>query len=74
MQNLHQLITTNPRQCGGRPCIRGMRIRVADILNLLAAGLTTEQVLAELPDLEALDVQAALQYAAQRLDYPRLAA
>jgi uncharacterized protein (DUF433 family) len=74
MDSLRQRITTNPRQCGGRPCIRGMRIRVADVLNLLAAGLNTEQVLAELPDLEPLDVQAALQYAAQRLDHPSLAA
>ncbi|WP_345071379.1 DUF433 domain-containing protein [Hymenobacter fastidiosus] len=61
MENLRHRITTNPRQCGGRPCIRGMRIRVADVLNLLAAGLTNEQVLAEMPDLEPLDVQAALQ-------------
>ena len=74
MDNLRQRITTNPAQCGGRACIRGMRIRVADVLNLLAAGLTVEQVVAEMPDLEMLDVQAALQYAAQRLDYPQLAA
>ncbi|UYZ61728.1 DUF433 domain-containing protein [Hymenobacter weizhouensis] len=74
MENLRHRITVNPRQCGGRPCIRGMRIRVIDVLNLLAAGLTAEQVLAEMPDLEPLDIQAALQYAAQRLDYPQLAA
>lgn len=58
-------ITTNLRQCGGQPCIRGMRIRVADVLQLFAAGLSAEQVLAEMPDLEAADLQAALQYAAQ---------
>ncbi|SHI29203.1 Uncharacterized conserved protein, DUF433 family [Hymenobacter daecheongensis DSM 21074] len=63
MENLRQRITTNPRQCGGQPCIRGMRIRVTDVLNLLAAGLTAEQVLAEMPDLEMLDIQAALQCA-----------
>lgn len=74
MENLRHRITTNPRQCGGRACIRGMRIRVIDVLNLLAAGLNTEQVLLEMPDLELLDVQAALQYAAQRLDFPQLAA
>lgn len=51
-----------------------MRIRVADVLNLFAAGLDSEQVLTEMPDLEYLDLQAALQYAAQRFDYPRLAA
>ncbi len=67
-------ITTNPEQCGGRPCIRGMRIRVSDVLDLLAAGLTTGEVLEELPDLEEEDVQAALQYAARWLDHPRLAA
>jgi uncharacterized protein (DUF433 family) len=74
MNSLRQRITTNPQQCGGRPCIRGMRIRVADVLNLLAAGLNAEQVLAEMPDLEPPDIQAALQYAAQRLDHPLLAA
>ena len=64
MKTLASRITTNPRQCGGRPCIRGMRIRVADVLQLFAAGLTAEQILAEMPDLEAPDLQAALQYAA----------
>ena len=59
--NLLERITINPEQCGGRPCIRGMRIRVIDVLDLLAAGLTTEQVLEELPDLEREDVQAVLQ-------------
>ena len=54
-------ITTNPRQCGGRPRIRGMRIRVADVLQLFAAGLTAEQILAEMPDFEAADLQAALE-------------
>jgi uncharacterized protein (DUF433 family) len=53
-------ITVNPLQCGGQPCIRGMRIRVTDVLELLAAGLTREQVLEELPDLEAEDVEACL--------------
>jgi uncharacterized protein (DUF433 family) len=63
-------ITIDPEQCGGRPCIRGMRIRVIDVLDLLAAGLSREQVLEELPDLEADDVTAALQYASRRLDHP----
>ena len=67
-------ITINPEQCGGRPCIRGMRIRVTDVLELLAAGLSPEQVLEELPDLELEDVTAALQFAARRLDHPVLAA
>jgi uncharacterized protein (DUF433 family) len=72
--NLSQRITVNPEQCGGRPCIRGMRIRVIDVLDLLAAGLSTDAVLAELPDLEREDVLASLQYAAGYLDHPRLAA
>ncbi|MDQ3396157.1 MAG: DUF433 domain-containing protein [Deinococcota bacterium] len=67
-------ITINPEQCGGRPCIRGMRIRVSDVLDLLAAGLTKEQVLEELPDLELEDITAALLFASRRLDHPVLAA
>ncbi len=67
-------ITTNPAQCGGRPCIRGMRIRVVDVLDLLAAGLTQEQILEELPDLELLDIEAALKYAGSKPDHPIIAA
>ena len=74
MSNLLDRITINPAQCGGRPCIRGMRIRVVDVLDLLAAGLSTEQVLEELPDLEPDDVVAALRFAARKLDHPVLAA
>ena len=54
-------ITIDPEQCGGRPCIRGMRIRVTDVLDLLANGLTPQQVVDELPDLELEDIQACLQ-------------
>jgi uncharacterized protein (DUF433 family) len=74
MANLMDRITINPEQCGGRPCIRGMRIRVIDVLDLFAAGLSAEQILEEMPDLEPEDLQAALQYAARRLDHPVLAA
>jgi uncharacterized protein (DUF433 family) len=74
MTELLERITVNPEQCGGRPCIRGMRIRVVDILDLFAAGLSAEQILEELPDLEMDDVKAALQYAARRMDHPVLAA
>ena len=74
MSNWKERITTNPAQCGGRPCIRGMRIRVVDALDLLAAGLTQEQVLEELPDLELLDIEAALKYAGSKLDHPVIAA
>lgn len=67
-------ITINPEQCGGRPCIRGMRIRVIDILDLYATGLTAQEILDEMPDLELEDLTAALRYAAQRLDHPVVAA
>ena len=70
MSALTDRITTSPEICGGRPCIRGMRVRVRDVLDMLAAGLTTDQVLEELPYLEADDVRAALAYAARRLDHP----
>jgi uncharacterized protein (DUF433 family) len=66
-------ITINPQQCGGRPCIRGMRIRVTDVLDLLAAGLSSEQVLEELPELEPNDITAALQFASRKLDQAVLA-
>ena len=71
---LFDRITVNPRQCGGRPCIRGMRIRVIDILELLAAGLSFEQILEELPDLELEDLKVALLYAVRKLDHLVLAA
>ena len=74
MATLMSRITRNLEQCGGRPCIRGMRIRVSDVLDLLASGLSREQVLDELPDLEPEDITAALQFASRRLDYPVLAA
>ena len=67
-------ITIDPEQCGGRPCIRGMRIRVIDVLELLAAGETREEILAEYPYLEPDDVAASLLYAARQLDHPVLAA
>ncbi len=74
MSELLTRITINPRQCGGRPCIRGMRIRVLDVLDLFAAGLNAEQILAEMPDLEADDLKAALLYASRKLNHPVLVA
>lgn len=71
--NLLERITVNPRQCGGHPCIRGMRIRVSDVLDLFAAGLTAEKILDELPDLEPDDVKACMVYARRRIDHPVLA-
>lgn len=67
-------ITVNPAQCGGRPCVRGLRIRVTDVLELLAAGLSEAEVLKELPDLVAEDVRACLVFAARNNDHPRLVA
>lgn len=74
MTNLTDRITIDPELCGGRPCIRGMRIRIVDILDLFAAGLTAEKILEELPDLEMDDIKAALLYAARRMDHPVLVA
>ena len=73
-QTLFDRITVNPEQCGGRPCIRGMRIRVTDVLDLLANGLSRADVLKELPDLEMEDVTASLRFASQRLNHSVFAA
>lgn len=74
MDDLLDRITINPNQCGGRPCIRGMRIRVSDVLDLLAAGQSHQEILDAYPYLEADDIAASLRYAARRLDHPTLAA
>jgi uncharacterized protein (DUF433 family) len=65
---LHR-ITINLNQCGGRPCIRGLRIRVKDVLDLLAAGVSREEILDDFPYLESEDITAALEYAAQQSDH-----
>ena len=74
MNTVGERITVDPEQCGGRPCIRGMRIRVSDVLDLFAAGLTAEQILEEMPDLELEDLQASLRFASRWLDHPVLVA
>jgi uncharacterized protein (DUF433 family) len=66
-------ITVNPKQCGGRPCTRGMRIRVKDVLDMLAGGASATEILADFPDLEAEDIRACLAYAAGYFDHPLLA-
>lgn len=71
MSELHR-ITINPEQCGGRPCLRGLRIRVTDVLDLLAAGASREEILQDYPYLEAGDITAALEYAARQTDHPVL--
>jgi len=67
-------ITVTPGQCGGRPCIRGMRIRVSDVLGLLCAGATHEEILEDYPQLEEDDIRAALEYAALQADHRILVA
>ena len=74
MSELLARITVNPKQCGGRPCIRGMRIRASDVLDLFAAGLRAEEILEEMPDLEADDLKASLMYASRKLNHPVLVA
>src|SRR5947209_15211300 len=71
ISELHR-ITVDPRQCGGRPCLRGLRIRVKDVLDLLAAGAGREEILADYPLLEAGDITASLEYAARQSDHPVL--
>jgi uncharacterized protein (DUF433 family) len=63
-------ITFNPDQCGGRPCIRGMRTRVKDILDLLATGVNEAEALADFPYLEKEDIRAVLAFAAEEADHP----
>ena len=71
MTELHR-ITINPEQCGSRPCVRGLRVRVKDILDLLAASATTEEIMDELPYIEPEDITAALEFAAHQSDHPIL--
>lgn len=66
--------TVNPQQCGGQPCIRAMPIRVSDVLDLFATGLSSDEIIAEMPDLEPDDLRAALIYAARNLGHPILVA
>lgn len=74
VMTIDERITFNPKQCGGRPCIRGMRIRVSDVLEMLAENVSVETILADFPDLEREDIQASLRFAARRAAIARLAA
>jgi uncharacterized protein (DUF433 family) len=62
-------ITFDPEQCGGRPCIRGMRIRVSDVLGMLAARVPESDILADFPYLQPEDIQACLEFAAAEIDH-----
>ncbi|MBK1875685.1 DUF433 domain-containing protein [Pelagicoccus mobilis] len=73
MDDLTVRITVDPGKCGGKPCIRGMRIRVIDVLDLLAQGLTDSEILEELPDLEEADIRASVLYARKRMDHAVIA-
>lgn len=66
---LFERITIEPGKCGGRPCIRGKRIRVTDILELLSAGASYDEILADYQFLEREDILAALEYAARQTDH-----
>ena len=68
MTKLADRVTVDSEQCGGRPCIRGMRIRVSDVLDLLANGLSPEEIIQEMPDLELEDVCASLRLASRRVN------
>lgn len=68
MKSFNSRITLNPNLCGGKPCIRGLRIRVVDILDLLASGLSHSEVLDTFPDLEEDDIIAALTYAREKVE------
>lgn len=74
MTYLCERITVDPEQCGGRPCVRGMRIRVQDVVDLFAAGLTASQILEEMPDLEDADLKACLSYVSKLVAHPVVAA
>ncbi len=74
MTNLLSRVTIRPEQCHGQPCIRGLRMRVTDILEMLAGGMTREQILADYAFLEAEDIAAALSYAAREVSHPVVAA
>ncbi len=69
---MSERITVDPEVCGGRPCIRGLRIRVKDVLELLASGVSHAEILEDFPYLEPEDIIAALQFAARQSDHPVL--
>lgn len=62
-------ITVEPGKCGGQPCIRGKRLRVTDVLELLGAGASFEEILRDYPFLERDDILAAITYAARQTDH-----
>lgn len=74
MSELLARITVDPQRMHGRPCIRDLRITVADVLGLLSAGQSRESILEDYPYLEEADIDAVLAYAARQVDHPIIAA
>jgi uncharacterized protein (DUF433 family) len=74
MANLLDRVTVDPEICGGRPCIRGMRVRVKDVLDMLAGGSTRADILADFPYLQDEDITAALEFASRATDHPIMVA
>ena len=72
--NLTDRITVNPKQCGSRPYVRGLRIRVSDVLDILGSGMTREEILVDYPYLESEDIDACLHFASDRVNHPIIAA
>jgi uncharacterized protein (DUF433 family) len=70
MADLLDRITVDPEKCGGRPCIRGLRVRVKDVLDMLAGGSSREEILRDYPYLEDDDITAALEFASRATDHP----
>ena len=70
MASLLDRITVDPEMCGGRPCIRGLRVRVKDILDMLAGGSSRAEILRDYPYLEDDDITAALKFASRATDHP----
>ncbi len=74
LADLETRITFDPNQCGGRPCVRGFRLRVTDVLDMLASGASQEEILSDYEFLEPADIRACLHYASRQLDHPVLIA
>ncbi|MBK8397747.1 MAG: DUF433 domain-containing protein [Leptospiraceae bacterium] len=73
-QSLFNRITVNPEQCGGRPCIRNMRIRVSDVLDMLSEGMLPIEIIDDFPYLELADIKACLVYASKYINHVVIAA
>ena len=72
MTQIWNRITVDPAQCGGRPCIRGMRITVSDVLGYLASGMSEIEILSDFPELTTDDIRACLAFAADRERHTRI--